>query len=306
MVTRIGGAGSDTLIGTSRADSLYGKGGDDSLLGRAGGDFLEGGLGDDTLHGGPGSDTASYRDATGSVSVDLVTHRSAGAAGADVLSGVENLDGGRHADMLAGDEAGNQLRGWGGNDGLAGYEGDDVLKGGRGDDWVEGGRGDDVLFADAGRDNVYASHFLENTEDPVRDDDAIHLGADRDADTAVFVTDVEDAPSGTSIYIGSDTVYDFDAARDMLRIKQFADDDYDGPGTARPLDVRTVLDSNHDGWITAQDASVARVGADLVLDLPIEDSITVKGAGEGFAADRIEPILDPNDDGRAAAGDFLL
>jgi hypothetical protein len=67
-----------------------------------------------------------------------------------------------------------------------------------------------------------------------------------------------------------------------------------------------VLDSNHDGRITAQDAGVARIGADLVLDLPIEGSITIKGAGEGFAADRIESILDADDDGRAAAGDFLL
>jgi hypothetical protein len=68
-----------------------------------------------------------------------------------------------------------------------------------------------------------------------------------------------------------------------------------------------VLDSNHDGrWITAQDAGVARIGADLVLDLQIEGSITLKGAGEGFAADRIASILDTDDDGRAAAGDFLL
>jgi Ca2+-binding RTX toxin-like protein len=306
MVTRTGDAGPNTLVGTSRADFLYGRGGDDSLLGRAGDDFLEGGMGVDTLHGGSGSDTAGYRDARGGVSVDLVTHRSAGAAGVDVLSGIENLDGGRHADTLGGDEGDNRLRGFGGDDGLVGGEGNDVLEGGRGDDWVEGKRGEDALFGDSGRDLVYSSHALDNKEDPVPDDDEIHLGADRDADTAVFVTDVEDAPSGSSLYIGNDTVYDFDPALDVLRIKQFADDDYDGPGTARPLDVRAALDSNEDGRITAQDDDVTRLGADLVLDLPIEGTITIVGAGRGFAADRIESILDPNDDGRAAADDFLL
>src|SRR5688572_22937357 len=121
MVTRTGTNASETLAGTADADFLYGKGADDTLSGFNGDDFLEGGLDNDTLNGSTGTDTASYRDATDTVTVSLVTLRSSGAMGVDILNSMENIDGGSYADVLTGNWAANTLRG---------LDGDDLISGG--------------------------------------------------------------------------------------------------------------------------------------------------------------------------------
>jgi Ca2+-binding RTX toxin-like protein len=146
----IGSAFNDTLSGgantVATANLLDGGAGNDSLLGGGGNDTLIGGLGNDTLVGGDGSDTASYAGTTGSVVVNLSTavfasglgnvaaNRSAGAAGLDTLTTIENVIGGDGNDTIVGSAAANVLTGGAGNDVLVGGAGNDVLDGGAGID----------------------------------------------------------------------------------------------------------------------------------------------------------------------------
>jgi Ca2+-binding RTX toxin-like protein len=140
--TLTGTAGNDVIVGGAAAETLVGLGGDDVLIG---------GGGNDTLQGGGGNDTASYVDANGAVVVNLATQGDAvadtsGAAGADVLSGIENVEGSAFADTLTGDANANILDGGAGNDTLDGAGGVDTLIGGAGDDTsLLGGAGADTF-----------------------------------------------------------------------------------------------------------------------------------------------------------------
>lgn len=148
----LGGGGDDVLRGDREDDRLRGGGGRDLLIGgdgadrlsgQADDDRLRGGPGRDGLHGGPGSDTASFADALGPVAVDLAGGSVSGAAGRDLLTGVEHVVGSPFADVIAGDHRANRLIAGRGRDDLAGGRGDDLLDGGRGIDRGDGGAGSD-------------------------------------------------------------------------------------------------------------------------------------------------------------------
>ena len=100
----------------------------ETLTARGGGDTLMGGPGDDTLHGGAGADTASYATAASGVSVSLSISgaQNTGGAGADSLSGIENLTGSAFDDRLAGDGGDNDLTGGKGSDSIDGGTGNDT------------------------------------------------------------------------------------------------------------------------------------------------------------------------------------
>ena len=137
-----GDAEGDTL---DSIENLSGSGHDDTLTGNAGNNVLEGGAGADTLDGGEGIDTASYSGSASRVDVRLsgtvVNH---GDATGDTLTGIENLIGSAHNDILAGDRQANALTGMAGNDLLWASSGDDFLKGGPGADRLVGGAGNDT------------------------------------------------------------------------------------------------------------------------------------------------------------------
>lgn len=149
-----GTAAANTLGGLEGADLLLGLAGNDTLNGSLGNDTLRGGLGNDILNGAGEQDTASYRDATAAVIVSLAGGTSTGALGADILSGIESLEGGSGGDSLTGDGLANGLSGLTGNDRLYGLTGNDRLYGGAGDDLLEGGFGDDWLDGGADIDTV--------------------------------------------------------------------------------------------------------------------------------------------------------
>lgn len=121
--------GIENLVGSAFNDTLYGNSGANRLEGGDGNDLLEGGLGDDQLIGGAGVDTASYRGATGplTLSLALTGPQNTGSAGADTLSGVENLAGGAYDDTLTGDAGNNVIDGGGGHNILAGGAGIDTV-----------------------------------------------------------------------------------------------------------------------------------------------------------------------------------
>ena len=121
-----GGDGNDDLRGNRGDDTLNGGDGDDMLKGGDDNDTLNGGRGADKLDGGAGQDWASYAGSDAGVSVSLATGAGAGGhAEGDVLKGIENLIGSRHADTLTGDAGANVLNGGAGKD-WASYAGSDA------------------------------------------------------------------------------------------------------------------------------------------------------------------------------------
>jgi Ca2+-binding RTX toxin-like protein len=135
----LGNAGNDSLRGGSRFDQLFGGAGDDLLIGGAGGDELMGNGDDDTLEGGPGNDglrgglgrdVVTYATSTTGVVVNLKTGNASTNPGGDYeIGGVEDVIGSSFADVLIGDDLGNELQGGGGNDLLNGRGGGDDLFG---------------------------------------------------------------------------------------------------------------------------------------------------------------------------------
>jgi Ca2+-binding RTX toxin-like protein len=172
-VAIVPGDGTETLIaienvlGSNHADILRGSAGANSLDGGDGDDRLEGGLGTDKLIGGAGRDIAVYTgtDIASGVTVDLNLrgYQATGGAGRDALSGIEDLRGSRHGDVLSGSEHANTLAGDDGADVLNGREGNDRLLGEKGADTINGGLGADQLFGGTGADRFVFAAIEEST-----------------------------------------------------------------------------------------------------------------------------------------------
>ena len=129
---------STEIEGTAGADTLTGTDGDDTIEGMAGAD---------TIIGGAGTDTASYKNSGAGIRVNLATGvASGGHAEGDTLSGIENLIGSDHNDILTGSDGNNVILGGDGHDKLKGKSGNDRLEGGDGNDRIVGWTGDDVLL----------------------------------------------------------------------------------------------------------------------------------------------------------------
>ena len=179
----IGSGFDDRLMGASRPDLLIGGAGNDSFDGSGAlyvsdaGDMLS----YDAFDGGAGTDEISYGLSPEGVMVNLgATYAGfadfigaappifaglytgsigalfaerlggpfavgyGGHAEADLIHGVENLDGSEFADTLIGDGADNLLTGRNGDDSLVGGGGADTLGGDAGADTLDGGDGYDV------------------------------------------------------------------------------------------------------------------------------------------------------------------
>jgi Ca2+-binding RTX toxin-like protein len=111
----------------------------DTLTGNAVSNVLEGGAGADKLDGGSSSktdiDTASYANASGGVTVDMLkVKNNSGDAAGDTYKNIENLLGSGSGDTLGGDNKVNAIDGGAGNDVIAGNGGIDTLTGGLGVD----------------------------------------------------------------------------------------------------------------------------------------------------------------------------
>ncbi|KUR70896.1 hypothetical protein AQZ52_13855 [Novosphingobium fuchskuhlense] len=150
-------AGNDTLTGSAGADTITGGAGADVISGAAGDDRFVAASGDgiDSYNGGAGIDTYDLSATTVAAAVNLALGASASTqAGADLLSGIENVTGGSANDTLSGDANANRLVGLGGNDTLVGAGGNDTLIGGAGNDTLNGGAGTNTMNGGAG-DDIY-------------------------------------------------------------------------------------------------------------------------------------------------------
>ena len=126
-----GDKGDDVLHGGPGTDFLWGGKGDDTLIGGNGFDYLEGGAGADVLDGGQEQEAESWRDSDyamyelsdAGVTVNLATgEASGGHAEGDTLTGIENVVGSQHADMLTAREGDPDGRG----SNVSGNKGDDT------------------------------------------------------------------------------------------------------------------------------------------------------------------------------------
>jgi Ca2+-binding RTX toxin-like protein len=216
----VAGGGNDDVKGSAAANLLDGGVGNDLLEGRGGADALIGGAGDDTasyassaagvnftVTGVGGSASAGVaavnRTLTG-VNVDISsgTGVNADAAG-DTLSGIENLTGSAHGDLL---------RGGGGANILSGGAGDDIAYGHGGNDTVSGGDGHDILFGDGGTDSVQGG----------AGDDRLFGGADNDTLLGGDGNDILSEEGG-----GGEDLFHGEAGDDLL-LGSAGADTYDG------------------------------------------------------------------------------
>jgi Ca2+-binding RTX toxin-like protein len=129
------GAGNDTVTG---------NGGSNSLSGGDGNDNLNGGSGNDTLNGGNGVDGITCGSGNNTINLAITTGQNTGE-GTDVISNIENVNGGAGNDTITGSTSNNSLTGGDGIDNLNGGSGNDTLNGGVGSDTLTGGVGNDVI-----------------------------------------------------------------------------------------------------------------------------------------------------------------
>jgi serralysin len=188
-VEDIGGTSfGDVLIGNKKSNFIFGAGGDDRLSGGPANDSLFGGPGDDAINGGSGFDTVDYTLSKRGVVVNLVQDKASGE-GTDTLTGIEDVWGSVHDDLLIGDSGDNQLFGWDGDDILTGGDGDDLLVPGVGDDKVDGGAGADWVDFYYGK----LSNFVATT--PIDVDLAAGTATGHGSDTLERIENI----SGTNL-----------------------------------------------------------------------------------------------------------
>ena len=264
MDTLRGGSGGDELMGGSGMDYLMGGSGDDTLMGGDADDMLMGGAGADVLDGGDGgSDTASYAGSEDAVTVSLATGMGEGGdAEGDTLTGIENLRGGMGADVLTGDDTGDnilfgnqgddELMGGAGNDTLRGGMGDDELMGGAGNDKVKGDRGDDVLYGGEGMDTFVIR--MGDGDDEIRDfekgADKIMFGAEKlslAAAQAIIATETVRSVAGEYTYRYGDASV---TTRVQLQVSDLyaVQPDPEPDPDPDPVDPLLSLGDGNDSW----------------------------------------------------------
>ncbi len=331
-------SGIENLTGSTHDDHLTGDGGANLLDGGAGDDTLAGAGGADTLTGGDGIDTADYSMSGGGVSVDLAAATAAGGdAEGDVLSGIENLTGSDHDDLLVGDAVGNLLDGRGGNDTLVGLGGADTLIGGDGIDLADysasaggvsvnlsdgtGTGGDaegDVLI---GIENLTGSAFGDRLigdaganllDGGAGDDTLAGLGG---ADTLVGgegtdLADYSASAAGVAVDLSSGTGLDGDAEGDVLSgIENLTGSDHDdrltGEGGANLLDGGAGDDTL--AGLGGADTLVGGDGTDTADYSASGAGVTVElAAGIGIGGDAEGDMLSGIENVTGSAGDDRL
>jgi Ca2+-binding RTX toxin-like protein len=201
--------GNDVLFGRGDGDFLYGGDGNDSLFGETGDDLLTGGAGRDRLNGGDGVDSASYHDSQAvTVSLDGSLAASSDAVG-DTFVSVENLEGSRFGDKIAGDANGNNLYGLGGNDTVYGRGGADYIEGGAGNDRIFGEAGDDNIYGGGGADIINGGagfdyvHYIQSSAVTVALDGSLAAKGTAALDTLVSIENIAGSATGNDTLAGN-------------------------------------------------------------------------------------------------------
>lgn len=262
-----GRKGDDEIYGGSNNDSLFGGEGNDSLVGDNGIDTLEGGLGNDFIYGGErAQDYIAYKNASGSVTVDLDLGVSSGSAGNDAIVAIENIVGSDFDDKLFGSIAANIINAQQGNDLVDARDGDDSVKGGMGDDSLRGGDGNDTLVGGDGNDTLVGigNGSGKNTIDTLigsGGSDLVILGLEG----VVLYNDADGSTGGTSDY----AIVNFDISEDTIQLSGSSNQYVLGTSPVSDInDVGIFLDTNQDRLLNSKDELIAIVQntPDLSLD----------------------------------------
>jgi hypothetical protein len=219
------GPGDDLIdLRAGGAGVLRGGEGDDDIRAGAQGSAMVGGPGADTMVGGASNaDFVSYADHTAPVTVtqDGIANDGAAGEGDNVMSGIEQLEGGSGDDDLTGTDGIDNINGLNGNDHIDGGDGADFLEGGGGADTIEGGAGSDNITG-------YVAGLGVNLDDPgyappapaAADGPGTLLGGDgSDVVRGGPATDHIDPGEGSDRVEGSgggDTVHARDASLDLV------------------------------------------------------------------------------------------
>ena len=130
--------------------------------------------------------------------------------------GDDNLDGGGEVDVLFGGSGADTLTGGTGNDYIFGGSDDDDIYGGSENDFIRGGSGNDTIEGGSGRDTIFGDAG-DDTIDGGSEIDTIYGGTGDDTLTGGGSADTFAFNEGG----GSDTITDFDTARDMVDLTLF-------------------------------------------------------------------------------------
>ena len=131
-------------------------------------------------------------------------------------AGDDDLDGGGEVDVLFGGSGDDTLTGGTGNDYIFGGSDDDTIYGGSENDFIRGGSGNDTIEGGSGRDTIFGDAG-DDTIDGGSEKDTIYGGAGDDTLTGGGSADTFAFNEGG----GSDTITDFDTARDMVDLTLF-------------------------------------------------------------------------------------
>ncbi len=306
------GNADDTLSGI---ENVVGSDMADSIVGDAGMNILVGNDGADTIDGGAGFDFASYRGATGGVTVSLATGTSSGADGADVLRNIEALEGSTWNDRLVGGSGANMLDGGAGNDTLQGGAGDDNLSGGSGDDTavftgnladytiVTGADGRiAVTDLQAGRDGIDMLYGIGHLQFA---DQTVHLAP---VDRLVGTSGMGAAGQGAARLADGSYVIAYrgaDADGDGIYFQKFG---ADGAAIGAAAAVNTATGGNQaavsvtglydGGWVAVYQSTPAGGNADIVVQRFNADG-SKNGAADVLASagEQVRPAVAPTVDG---------
>ena len=248
----------------------------DRLFGNSGNDTLNGGAGADRMAGGAGNDRYFVNRIGDSVVEGLgqgidkvfstISHSLADNVEALVLTGTAFKGVGNSLNNLIRGNAGdNKLLGARGNDTLKGGDGNDLLFGGIGNDTLDGGSGGDRLFGQGGNDRLIGRGGNDRMGGGPGNDrlfgnsgnDKLGGGAGNDIITGGAGNDLFIFKNGD----GNDRITDFTA----------------GAGSDDALDVRSF----GFGSAAAAIAAATQVGANTVIALDGDDSVTLLGVNLG-------------------------
>ncbi|MDA9530548.1 ExeM/NucH family extracellular endonuclease [Bradyrhizobium sp. CCBAU 25338] len=276
--TLIGSAGANTLNGGLGDDLLIGGAGNDVLLGGFGDDVLRSGAGDDTIDGGCGQDLLDLSDATGAVTISLVSGIATGAGiGTDHFSGIEGFVLGAGADHLTGGNGADMFDGGAGNDVIAGGAGNDTLRGGDGDDSVDGGSGNDVIEGGVGKDTLKGGSGVDaisggdgdDTIDGGSENDMLNGGAGNDTIKGGSGADILAGDAGNDILSGGSgaDVFMFAAGFGKDTVTDFAT-------TGASADVLQFSSSLFSNFAEVM-SHTTQVGNNVVLTLDADNTVTL-------------------------------
>jgi Ca2+-binding RTX toxin-like protein len=295
--TGTGNGLANTMTGAAGDDTLNGGAGNDTLNGGLGDDWISGGVGADNITGGDGYDTVDFQAAAVAIVLDrLVAANSTGEAAGDTWATVERFNLTNFNDRFVGNSDVEFIFAYGGND--------TILAGG-GDDWIVGGVGSDAIDGGIGFDT--ANYFYATVAVTIDRVTAVNSVGEAAGDTFTAIERFQLTGSFNDRFVGnSDSEWVYGGGGTDTLIGNAGDDVLDGEegndtltggtgadtfafySTTFAKDTVTDFAAGTAGTdilefsvsvfanFTAVQAKMTQVGADTVIALDVNNSVTLK------------------------------